>query len=63
MIERDERGREIVYVNRIPCAPQWNMHINNMVEQGQMDIAMRAAIDMMNLGIEPSVVRHGHRGR
>ena len=56
MIERDERGREIVYVDRIPSTPQWNKHVNNMVEEGQMEKAMRAARDMMNLGIEPSVI-------
>ena len=37
MVERDERGREIVYVNRIPRLPQWNKHINNCVEDGKMD--------------------------
>ena len=40
----------------IPCTPQWNMHINNCVEEGQMEKAMSAARDMMNHGIEPSVV-------
>ena len=56
MIERDERGREIVYVDRIPDRPKWNKHINNLVEQGKMENAMSAARDMMNLGVEPSVV-------
>ena len=56
MSERDERGREIVYVDRIPCTPQWNKHIYNCVEAGQMEKAMSAARDMMNLGIEPSVI-------
>ena len=56
VIERDERGREIVYVDRIPNTPKWNKHINNMVEQGKMEIAMRVARDMMNLGLEPDVI-------
>ena len=59
MIERDERGREIVYVvdeKYVPRIPQWGKHINNLVEQGKMEKAMSAARDMMNLGIEPSVV-------
>ena len=43
MIERDERGREIVYVDRIPSVPQWNKHINNLVEKGLMERAMSAA--------------------
>ena len=49
-VERDERGREIVYVDHIPSMPQWNKHINNCVEEGQMEKAMNAARDMMNLG-------------
>ena len=58
MIERDERSTEIVYVSGkdIPCTPQWNMHINNLVERGDMENAMSAARDMMNLGIEPNVI-------
>ena len=59
MVERDERGREIVYAvdaKYVVCVPQWNMHINNLVEQGQMEKAMSAARDMMNLGIEPNVI-------
>ena len=34
-VERDEFGREIVYVSGkdIPCRPKWNMHINNLVER------------------------------
>ena len=57
MVERDERGREIVYVDEkyVPTTPQWNKHINNLVEQGKMERAMRVARDMMNLGIEPNV--------
>ena len=59
MVERDERGREIVYVvdeKYVPNTPQWNKHINNLVEAGEMEKAMSAARDMMNLGIEPDVV-------
>ena len=54
MVERDERGREIVYVDEkcVPCTPEWNKHINNLVERGEMENAMSAARDMMNLGIE-----------
>ena len=50
MVERDESGREIVYVSGkdIPCIPQWNKHINNLVEQGKMERVMSAARDMMN---------------
>ena len=57
MIERDEFGREIVYVSGkdIPSRPKWNKHINNLVEQGLMEKAMSAARDMMNLGVEPDV--------
>ena len=32
MIERDERGRDTVYAY-IPRTPQWNKHINNLVER------------------------------
>ena len=55
MVERDEFGREIVYVSGkdIPSRPKWNKHINNLVEDGKMEKAMSAARDMMNLGIEP----------
>ena len=56
VVERDVRGREIVHLSDIPRRPQWNMHINNLVEQGLMDKAMSAARDMMNLGIEPDVI-------
>ena len=56
VIERDEKGREIVYVDRIPDRPKWNKHINNLVEKGLMENAMSAARDMMNLGIEPNVI-------
>ena len=59
MIERDERGREIVYVDgekSVPNKFQWTKHINNLVEKGQMEKAMRATRDMMNLGIEPDVI-------
>ena len=58
MIERDERGRDIVYVDKkyVPDRPKWNKHINNCVEEGNMEDAMSAARDMMNLGVEPSVV-------
>ena len=58
MIERDERGREIVYVideKYVPNTFKWNKHINNLVEKGKMERAMSAARDMMNLGIEPDV--------
>ena len=46
-IERDEFGREIVYVSGkdIPSRPQWNKHINNLVEDGKMEKAMSAARD------------------
>ena len=32
-VERDERGREIVYVSGkdVPCTPQWDMHITYFV--------------------------------
>ncbi len=55
---RTPNGRKIVYVSGadIPCAPKWTKHINNLVERGHMEKAMNAARDMMNLGIEPSVV-------
>ena len=58
MVERDERGREIVYVSGkdLPTKHEWTKHINNIVERGEMEIAMRVARDMMNLGIEPDVV-------
>ena len=51
MVERDERGREIVYVSGkdLPNTQKWNKHINNLVEHGKMEKAMRAARDMMNL--------------
>ena len=57
MVERDERGREIVYVSGkdIPTKFQWNKHINNLVEKGKMEKAMSAARDMMNR-IEPNVI-------
>ena len=42
VIERDERGREIVYYTDIPTRPQWSKHTNNLVEQGQMENAMSA---------------------
>ena len=47
-IERDEFGREIVYVSGkdIPSRPKWNKHINNLVERGKMENAMSAARDM-----------------
>ena len=58
MVERDEFGREIVYVSGkdIPNKFKWNKHINNLVEQGKMEKAMNAARDMMNLGVEPNVI-------
>ena len=40
----------------LSTTPQWSKHINNLVEEGQMEKAMRAARDMMNLGIEPNVI-------
>ena len=57
-IERDEFGREIVYVSGkdIPSRPQWGKHINNLVEAGKMEKAMKCTRDMMNLGIEPNVI-------
>ena len=38
MVERDEFGREIVHVSGkdIPNKFQWNKHINNLVERGEM---------------------------
>ena len=53
-----ERGRDIVYVSGkdVPTRPQWNKHINNCVESGEIENAMSAARDMMNLGIEPTVI-------
>ena len=30
--------REIVYVSRIPTTHQWNKHINNCVEEGNMEM-------------------------
>ena len=33
---------------------EWNKHINNLVEVGEMEKAMSAARDMMNRGIEPT---------
>ena len=58
-VERDERGREIVYMSGrdIPTKYQWSKHINHCVEDGKMEKAMRAMRDMMNLGIEPNVIR------
>ena len=58
MIERDEFGREIVYVSGkdIPNKFKWTKHINNCVEEGHMEKAMSAARDMMNLGVEPNVI-------
>ena len=58
VVERDEFGREIVYVSGkdIPCRPKWTKHINNLVEDGKMEKAMSAARDMMNLGIEPNEI-------
>ena len=57
-VERDEFGREIVYVSGkdIPSKFQWTKHINNLVEDGHMEKAMSAARDMMNLEIEPDVI-------
>ena len=63
VIERDDRGREIMYVNRIPDRPQWNKPINNLVEQGMMDRAMQCTRDMMNLGIEPDIRRRRAKKR
>ena len=53
MVERDDRGIEIVYVRGkdLPTKFQWNKHINNLVEQRQMEKAMKNTRDMMNLGI------------
>ena len=44
-VERDESGREIVYVSGkdIPTKHEWNKHINNLVEKGLMERAMSAA--------------------
>ena len=58
MIERDERGREILYVDEkyVPNKFEWSKHINTLVEKGKMEEAMSAARDMMNLGIEPDVI-------
>ena len=58
MIERDERGREIVYVSGkdLPTKYEWTKHINTLVGEGKMERAMNAARDMMNLGIEPDVI-------
>ena len=58
VVERDEFGREIVYVSGkdIPNKFKWTKHINNCVEEGQMEKAMSAARDMMNLGVEPNVI-------
>ena len=53
--EFTEDGKRILYVTNIPNRPQWNKHINNMVEKGMMDEAMNGARCMMNLGIEPNV--------
>ena len=38
MVERDERGREIVYVSEkdLPTKYEWGKHINNLVENGCM---------------------------
>ena len=38
MVERDEFGREIVYVSGkdLPTKHEWGKHINNMAEQGKM---------------------------
>ena len=38
-VERDEFGREIVYVSGkdIPNKFKWNKHINNLVENGLME--------------------------
>ena len=57
-IERDEFGREIVYVSGkdIPNEFKWTKLMNNLVENGLMEKAMSAARDMMNLGIEPNVI-------
>ena len=50
MSERDEFGREIVYVSGkdLPNKHEWSKHINNMVEAGHMEKAMSAARDMNN---------------
>ena len=47
MVERGERGREIVYVDEkyVPNTPQWSKHINNLVEEGQMEKAMSVGED------------------
>ena len=57
-VERDERGREIVYVSGkdLPTKHEWTKHMNNLVERGQIEKAMNVARDMMNLGIEPDVI-------
>ena len=48
MVERDEFGREIVYVSGkdIPNRFKWSKHINNLVERGEMENAMSAARDI-----------------
>ena len=58
MVERDVRGREIVYVSGkdLPTKHAWGKHINNCVERGDMEAAMKSTRDMMNLGIEPGVI-------
>ena len=40
MRERERRERDCLFVFR---RPQWNKHINNLVEQGLMEKAMSAA--------------------
>ena len=59
MSERNEDRRQNVCLEKRSITKhvfEWNKHINNLVEVGEMEKAMSAARDMMNSGIEPSVV-------
>ena len=59
MSERNADQRENVCVKKgrvTKNVMQYGKHINNFVEQGEMEKAMSAARDMMNRGIEPNVM-------
>ena len=53
IVERDDKGREIVFVNRIPIHLR-ECHINNWLNVDMYKSDGRR--ETMNLGIEPSVV-------
>ena len=64
-IERDEFGREIVYVSGkdIPSRPKWNKHINNLVEDGKMEKAIsKDGVRLERCGLSSLVMESRSRG-